>query len=90
MAYFVDITAQVYWAPDGANVQGNPSGPSLLLSTGPVSGTLGSTTLGVVPGGDSPTTGQITTAITTTATALAATLTAAQLAQIQGFATGGN
>jgi hypothetical protein len=90
MAFLVDTTTIIYWVPDGANVQGNPSGPSLLISSGPVVGTLGSLPLTVVAGGDSPSSAQIIAAITAGGTANANALTAAQIAQIQGFSTGGN
>lgn len=89
MAYALRYTMTVCWIPDGA---GAMSVPSAQVKT------LTQSSLIAVPGGDAPTQGNFNTAISgasatpagpSMANDLAAQV-AANLAQIQGFATGGN
>ena len=81
MAYQLIIkSVEIAWVGDGAGAMSVPSAQALFAANlAPIQ----------VPGGDAPTTGNITTACTTAGTNLA-TFFNASIAQIQGFATGGN
>jgi hypothetical protein len=82
MAYRVTYTLNISWVPDGAGPMSVPSAQTKGVSQ---SGAL------VVPGANAPTAANIVTACAAAgADASTQLTTAANLAQIQGFASGGN
>lgn len=85
--YLMGMKATIYWAPDGAGPVTVPEAQSLEASVGDA-GCNASGTFVLVPGGNAPTTGNISTAVTAAA-ALITTYMQAQIAQIQGWASGG-
>lgn len=84
MAYVINWSATIAWVGDGVGAMSVPSAQRLQQNSG-FSANGGPV---LVPGGDSPTTGNISTAATTVGTNIATALNN-NIAQIQGFATGG-
>lgn len=84
MSYGLKWQFSVVWIGDGVGPMEVPSAQVLTVTQASPSGG------GVIPipGGDAPSTGNISTACSSAATAGAAVLNA-NIAQIQGFATGG-
>lgn len=86
--YLVSGSINISWAPDGAGPETVPNAQTVQFSLG----SQGSSTSGgyiLVPGGNAPTTGNINTAVVAAGAALSLAAQAA-IAQIQGFATGGD
>ena len=88
MSYQLRASVTVMWIGDGVGQMEVGSAQVFTATVGPTAqSSVGSI---VVPGGDTPTSGNMSTACTNLATAVAAVFnTTANLAQIQGFATGG-
>lgn len=86
--YLLDMRARIFWAPDGAGPMTVPEAQSIEATLGD-SGSNAGTGFILVPGANAPSTGNINTAVTTAATAIS-TYLQAQIAQIQGWATGGD
>lgn len=88
MSYQIRASVTIMWIGDGVGPMEVGSAQVFTATVGPTaSSSVGSI---AVPGGDSPTSGNISTACTSLATAVAAVFnTTANLAQIQGFSTGG-
>ena len=88
MAYQIRASVTIMWIGDGAGPMEVGSAQVFTATAGPAAG---STVPSIqVPGGNAPTSGNISTGCASLATAIAAVFnTAANLAQIQGFATGG-
>jgi len=88
--YVIEATVNINWIGDGIG-----NFPQKQAQTLQVAVSNGQTLAGfvspmiLVPGGDAPSTGNISTACTTLGTTVA-TLLNANIAQIQGFATGGS
>jgi hypothetical protein len=85
--YLVSMTLKVQWAPDGAASETVPNAQVAEFSLGPPGSSSGSYIL--VPGGNAPSTANINTAVVAAGAALS-TAAQAAIAQIQGFATGGD
>jgi hypothetical protein len=85
--YLVSLTAKIQWAPDGAGAMTVPETQALEAVVGDAYANAGSFVL--VPGLNAPSTSNVNTAVTAAA-ALASTYLQAQIAQIQGWASGGN
>ena len=81
--YVMTGKMNISWVGDGAGPMSVASAQTLQAE---VSYPLGNVVQ--VPGGDAPSTGNVSTACTSVATAIAALLNA-NIAQIQGFASGG-
>lgn len=86
--YLLGMSATLYWAPDGAGSVTVPEAQSLQAVLGD-SGANAGTGYVLVPGGNAPSTANVNTAVTTAAATLS-TYLQAQIAQIQGWASGGN
>ena len=88
MSYQIRAAVTIMWIGNGTGPMEVGSAQVFTATVGP---TASSTVPSIqVPGGDAPTSGNISTGCTSLATAVAAVFnTAANLAQIQGFATGG-
>ncbi len=84
MSYGLKWTASIVWIGDGVGPMEVPSAQVLTMTQA----STGGGGIISVPGGDSPSTSNISTACTTMATNAAAALNA-NIAQIQGFSSGG-
>lgn len=97
MAYMVSVVARVSWVPDGTGgvtlgqMQSNIPGYGAESAPGPVGNgqTMQFLQGEIIAGGDSLTGGNLSAALTSAATDLYNHITAAQLAQMQGWKTGG-
>ncbi len=85
--YLVSMVATVSWAPDGAGPETVPNAQKVEFSLGAPGSSNGGYIL--VPGGNAPSTANINTAIVAAGAALS-TAAQAAIAQIQGFASGGD
>lgn len=86
MAYMMTAQVTVQWVPDGAGPLTVPSGPSLQVVCGP---NFANVPAVVVPGADAPSTANITAAGATMIAAITTNMNLS-IAQIQGWASGGN